>query len=189
MVVKVNDILLNSLKRYYNKESNFEILNNILSNEKNISLRLIDWFVTNYSKKNNIIYLIYRDKQDRQTLDETDTIDKQFNVYDSYKSQLKAYSKKQCDPFCRRERINLTIQNITITTTLGQLNFFKWIIMNNIMDYIHNNMDTIEQDMVLSLKNVKKKSNSLVRKPRQELSKSALRGLNKNKMKISIVFD
>ena len=101
MVVKVNDILLNSLKRYYNKESNFEILNNILSNEKNISLRLIDWFVTNYSKKNNIIYLIYRDKQDRQTLDETDTIDKQFNVYDSYKSQLKDYIKKKTYPYCR----------------------------------------------------------------------------------------
>ena len=31
---------------------------------------------------------------------------KEFVVYIDYKLQLKGYSKKQFDPFCRRERIN-----------------------------------------------------------------------------------
>ena len=44
--------------------------------------------------------------------------------------------------------------------------------------------------MNCSLKNIKDNYvKSEKRKTRQELSKSALRGLNKNKMKVSITFD
>ena len=32
-------------------------------------------------------------------------------------------------------------------TTIGQLNFFKWAIENQIIDFIENNYDTIETDM------------------------------------------
>ena len=55
----MSDILLNSLKEFYmrgdNKKKLLEIINNT-----NISLRIIDWFVTNYSKKNNIESKIYK---------------------------------------------------------------------------------------------------------------------------------
>ena len=61
----------------------------------------------------------------------------EINVYNSYKSQLKAYSKKRFDPFCRRERIKfINHNNDEIITTAGQLNFFRWVIENNILDYI-----------------------------------------------------
>ena len=189
----INDLLLTSLTTFYNKQDNMDELHAILTNQKKISLRLIDWFTTNYSKKYNIIYLIYLTDKDNKTIEETTTIHKQFNVYNSYKSQLKAYSKKQFDPFCRRERLNFTCKDVTLNTTIGQLNFFKWIINNKIMDYLHTNVTDIEDDMNNSLKSMKNeyknsKSNSL-RKPRQELSKSALRGLNKIPMKVSITFD
>ena len=168
-----------------------EQLNMILSNQKKVSLRLIDWFTTNYSKKYNIIYLIYKDEDSNKSLDIHTTISSQFNVYNSYKSQLKAYSKKQFDPFCRRERLMFNCKNTTINTTVGQLNFFKWIISNKIIDYISSNMNDVEDDMNVSLKNIKQnytKTDNL-RKPRQELSKSALRGLNKVPLKVSIHFD
>ena len=49
---------------------------------------------------------------------------KQFNVFLSYRSQLNAYSKKQFDPFCRRNRIDFYFNETQfITTTVGQLNF------------------------------------------------------------------
>ena len=185
----VSDLLLNSLTNFYKKNDNITKLNYILNYEK-LSLRLIDWFTTNYSKKYNTIYLIY-ENDGSKTLEPTDTVLSQFNVYNSYKSQLKAYSKKKFDPFCRRERINFTCNNITLNTTVGQLNFFKWVITNNIMDYLKTNIQDIEDDMNISLKYIKqnyKKTDNL-RKPRQELSKSALRGLNKIPMKISISFD
>ena len=64
----------------------------ILSGKSNISLRIIDWFVTNYAKKNNIMVSVYNKSS--------------IFIYLDYKSQLKAYSKKQFDPFCRRDRIS-----------------------------------------------------------------------------------
>ena len=187
----INDLLLSSLTNFYSVNDNMTQLNMILSNQKKISLRLIDWFTTNYSKKYNIVYLIYKDNESNKTLVETTTIINQFNVYNSYKSQLKAYSKKQFDPFCRRERLTFICKDTSINTTIGQLNFFKWIIMNHIMGHIDTHISDIENDMNLSLKSIKqnyKKTNNL-RKPRQELSKSALRGLNKVPMKVSICFD
>ena len=114
------------------------------------------------------------------------------NVFHSYKSQLKAYSKKRFDPFCRRDRLLFKIDDkSSIETTIGQLNFFKWAISNLIIDYIEINKQDIENDMNLSLKQMKlnndKKGGS--RKKRQELSLSATRGLSMNHIPIEISFD
>ena len=114
------------------------------------------------------------------------------NVFHSYKSQLKAYSKKKFDPFCRRDRILFKIdKDHSVETTIGQLNFFKWAISNLVTDYIQMNKNEIEYDMNSSLKlmkiNSEKKSGS--RKKRQELSLSATRGLKMNNVPIEINFD
>ena len=82
------DILMDSLKKFYSDNDNLEKLLNILNNKSKLSLRIIDWYVTNYSKKNNSNYLINNKSQNTN-----------FNVYINYKLQLKGYSKKQFDPF------------------------------------------------------------------------------------------
>ena len=119
------------------------------------------------------------------------TIYKQFNTYHSYKSQLKSYSKKRFDPFCRRERIQFEYdENKHIETTVGQLNFFKWAIDNLIIDFIIANYKEIEEDMTNSFQIIKKhKKISNERKKRQELSKSASRGLNQTKYPVILKFD
>ena len=114
------------------------------------------------------------------------------NVFHSYKSQLKAYSKKRFDPFCRRDRLLFKIDDDnSVATTIGQLNFFKWAISNLVLDYIELNKDDIESDMNTCLKLMKlnhdKKNGS--RKKRQELSLSATRGLSMNHVSIEINFD
>ncbi len=187
----MEDVLLKSLTNFYKKDNNMDTLMNLLKYKKTISLRLIDWFTTNYSKKHNIIFIIYKDDTGKKTLQETTEIHSQFNVYNSYKSQLKAYSKKKFDPFCRRDRLDISINQHVINTTIGQLNFFRWIIQNKIIEYIDLRLDSIETDMNICLKEIKKNYNKIdnVRKPRQELSKSALKGLNKTPMKVSITFD
>ena len=170
-----NNLLYISLQKYYSEKSKLDILLKYLRYEK-ISLRIIDWFVTNYSKKHDIIY---------------NNKDKQFNVFHSYKSQLKSYSKKYFDPFCRRNRINYKYNDTdSISSTIGQLNFFRWAIDNNLMDYIINNYNTIETDMNESILIVRKKCvYNNTRKKRQELSLSASRGLNKHHGNIIICFD
>jgi len=182
----MSNVLLNSLKEFYENKENKNHLFDILNNTNNISLRIIDWFVTNYSKKNNTSYLI----NNKELInDENSENAKQFNVYYSYKAQLKSYSKKQFDPFCRRNRIEFTIDGENIISTIGQLNFFKWAINNLILNYIKINYKDIEEDMNICYNNIHKKKETNIRKKRQEISKSATRGLNSNNIKVLIDFN
>lgn len=145
-------VIMNKIKKFYNDKNNLNILISIINGDSYLSLRVIDYFVTNYAREKEIIY-------------ETEINNKKekFMVYYSYKSQLKAYSKKQFDPFCRRERILFFIDkydgisNDPIRTTVGQLNFFRWAIKNNILDYIYKNYESIENEMNKFSKKVKKK--------------------------------
>ena len=126
-------LLMNSLSNYYISNKNIEKILPILQGKSELSLRILDWFVTNYSKTHSLLFK---------------TNNKHYNVYLDYKSQLKAYSKKLFDPFCRRNRILFYYNNNEcVTTTVGQLNFFKWTLENNILDYIKNNLKKIEKDM------------------------------------------
>lgn len=183
-----NELLYKSLKKFYSIKKNRNDMLNVINNNGTLSLRLIDWFITNYSKKNNIEYHIFKN-ENVKTLDDNKLFIKRFNVYHSYKSQLKAYSKKRFDPFCRRDRINFTYSDekkfAEISTTIGQLNFFKWAINNCVLEYISKNKDIVEEDMNNSLKKNKKNINS----KRSELSKSVSRGLNKNNQNTIIEFN
>ena len=185
----MSNVLLNSLKEYYSNNENKKQLLDILNNTNNISLRIIDWFVTNYSKKNNILYFINSNKEIiTKDIEEYKDL-KQFNVYYSYKTQLKSYSKKKFDPFCRRDRIEFKIGDNKIISTLGQLNFFKWAINNSILKYISQNYKEIENDMNICYNSIHKVKESNIRKKRQEISKSATRGLNSNNIKVVIEFN
>ena len=161
IMTKTNNILLNSLYRYYTDENEINMNNllNILENNNKVSLRIIDWFVTNYSKKHGVFYIIYTDNNNNRTFNEIKdpNTKKQFNTYNSYKAQLKSYSKKKFDPFCRRDRINFEYsKNKFIETTVGQLNFFKWALENLIIDYIQNHYEDIDNDMNQSYNLIKK---------------------------------
>ena len=74
---------------------------------------------------------------------------------------------------------------------MGQLNFFRWAINNNVIEYIIKNYDEIETDMNISIRDMKKKciKQKNCRKKRQELSLSATRGLKMNYVPIEISFD
>ena len=173
-----NKLLLTKLMEYYNKDNNIEKILPIINGEHSISLRLVDWFITNYSKKYFTQYLIGENKR--------------FKVYIDYKLKLKAYSKKRFDPFCRWDRITIPYNDKeSIQTTLGQLNFFKWVLENNIIEYIQKNLDDIERDMnkrSSSSKNRKNQNNN-TRKKRTELSVCAAKSIKKENVEISICFN
>ena len=187
-------LLMDSLKTFFLKQENLDVIMPIINGDSKISLRVMDWFVTNYSKKNNISYLI--DANGEIISDITDQNNgKEFVVYLDYKLQLKGYQKKQFDPFCRRDRIQFYYDNENyITTTVGQLNFFKWTIKNSVLKYIEENLADIEKDMndcykaVYSVDKNNNKGKSSRRK-RQELSISATKKLNKSNVKIYVSFD
>jgi hypothetical protein len=175
------DLLMQSLIQFFTNRINLDQVIPIITGKSDISLRILDWFVTNYSKKNNIHYQININKKI-----------KNFIVYLDYKAQLKAYSKKQFDPFCRRERISfIDHDNNELITTVGQLNFFRWSIENNILEFIKENYNIIESDMNNSLRNLYKKKNGEEnnRRKRTELSISATKTVNKHNVSIMVQFD
>ena len=137
------------------------MLNKIITILKgeSISLRLIDWFVTNYCKKFNILYNLndFKGEQPNKSKDELQSFDNFIIIHNNYKGQLKASSKKNFDPFCRRNRIRFYYEdNKYFITTVGQLNFFKWALENYIIDYIENHIKSIDADMNLRCETVKK---------------------------------
>jgi len=139
------ELVILALQKFYNSRPDIDKIMPYLLGTAPISLRLIDFFVTNYCRKNFISYPL---------------VDQEFLVYVSYKSQLKAYSKQFFDPNCRRERIVFQIYGQEpFRTTVGQLNFFRWAFENNILEYIQEHYDEIQGDRV-ECQSVGKRNNS-----------------------------
>ena len=213
-----NDLLLHKVLRFYheNDGENMDKMLEVINGTTSISLRIMDWFVTNYSKKHYTVY----DLVGSAAAAAAATRPKRFKVYVDYKLKLRAYSKKRFDPFCRWDRINVPHKNGTtyIQTTLGQLNFFKWAIENEVLRYIHENYTAIETDMNIRNNTTRKlakshqtssatidgsefvaatavSDHSVVpaatkhRKKREELSSSATKSIKKEFVDIVITFN
>jgi hypothetical protein len=187
-----NDLLMRNLMEFYKNHDNLNKMMRIINGESKISLRIVDWFVTNFAKKNYTIYEMPISNNSSETV--------RFKVYNDYKLKLKAYSKRRFDPFCRWERISIPYDNNSfMETTIGQLNFFKWAIENRIVDYIEENYQDIENDMNhrnstskrnVSIDNpVEMNDNSKTRKKREELSVSACKCIKKETVKIIVKFN
>jgi hypothetical protein len=182
--VTQNDLILNNLLAFYDKDDNLTRMLKIITGESKISLRIIDWFATNYAKKNYTLYTLTTQNEENI----------RFKVYIDYKLKLKAYSKARFDPFCRWERISIPYKNGTcIETTIGQLNFFKWAIENKVINYIEENYEAIENDMNSRNSTSKRKEilgdNSKTRKKREELSISATKSIKKEDVEIVVKFN
>lgn len=176
-----NDLLLTKLLNYYKRDNNLDKMLSIINGESRISLRIVDWFATNYAKKYYTVYDIEEN-------------DKRFKVYIDYKLKLKAYSKRRFDPFCRWDRITIPYkEDNSIQTTIGQLNFFKWALENDVIKYIENNYQIIEKDMNNRNSTSRRKENnslslSKTRKKREELSISASKTIKREEVEITIEF-
>lgn len=193
-----NDLLLHNLMDFYKVDDNLSKMLKIITGESKISLRIVDWFATNYAKKYYTLYPIE---------DSFGNV-RRFKVYVDYKLKLKAYSKRRFDPFCRWDRISIPYKSDTyIETTIGQLNFFKWTLENDVVKYIEQNYETIEKDMnnrnstskrkepienvnaELSSLNTVISNNTKTRKKREELSVSATKSIKKEKVEIIVQFN
>lgn len=126
---------LKSMEKFYENLPNVDDFIDIINSKSKISIRLIDHFVTKYSKKCKVC------------LKSNESNSNVFNVYQSYKQQLKKFQKKHFDPFARGIRIPYFIKDSCIITTIGQLNFFNWFITKDILSYVFKNRDEIEIDM------------------------------------------
>ena len=161
MILPREDVLLVKLLQFYSRPGNMKIFMDTMRHPVPMSLRLMDFFCTNYCRNNRI----YIDDGD---------------VHSDYKNRLTSFKKACFDPFCRNKRIfvsdksgrsldeavDLQYEHIDgikddrsngVVTTVGQLNFFKWCIEKNIFHYILDNIDDIHSYIVKSTNVVNKK--------------------------------
>jgi hypothetical protein len=171
--------LVSRLNASYCRTGKMDRILPILTGKTKISLRLIDWFVTNYAKIFNTHYSLseYKLKREQknkkpkipitktlkkdissspQTNEIKSTIpaDQYFNdlffVYPSYRQELKTNSKKRFDVFCRNGSFNYYFDDHKfIETNDGQLNFFDWADNMYVIDFIEEHYNEIEKDMEL----------------------------------------
>mgnify|MGYP006189880575 CR=1 FL=1 len=110
----------------------------LVTQEMGISLRALDWLVTNFSKKYHLCINGY-------------------DVHCGYKDTLSNFRRRNFDPFCRHidaehiGEIQFTHKGTVYNTTVGQVNFLLWAHRHRIIEYIENNINTIENDMRISL--------------------------------------
>ena len=113
----------------------------------------------------------------------TETGNRHVIVYLSYKRHLKAYSKKMFDPFCRHKKIQFQGLN----TTVGQLNFFEWAIQDEVLDYLVENLESVQADMD-ECSTTLQEADGADKKKRHELSRSATKSICRHDVRVSISF-
>ena len=99
------------------------------------SLRIVDWTTTNYSKRHRIT--IYHEGLP-------------IDLHNDYRRFLGVFTKKYFDPFARRERLVLRLypDKQTLSTTVGQLNFMRWMLQRQ----VHTKVQTLKKEIELDMR-------------------------------------
>lgn len=190
----------NTIDKYFRtlQKQKIEKMLDIIEGTSNISLRILDWFVTKYAHTNKVRYKVEQCDEDS------------FHVHLGYKSQLKTFKKKYFDPFRRRTKFyynyDKTYKELVIDTTIGQLNFFKWAFGNKVIEYVEKHIKIISKAMNIANKEdkkrkiIKKKSKEKElekeqkrigeeKKRRHKIKMSMSKNLDSEEMKITLTFD
>lgn len=122
-------LLLRSLQHFFSDPLHGAMLKNTLdsSRDNHVSLRLIDWICTTYSKQHRLLFA----RSNGSIVD----------IHSSYKSHLRSFGKGRFDIFRRGKKINIDVAGTNIQTTLAQLNFIRWLINHDVLTYLEENRE------------------------------------------------
>lgn len=170
---KMEELIVHRAIKSLGISKTYHLPNEVKSEINGISLRAIEWLVTNYSKGSKIV--LYNEKT-KQRVD----------IHHAYEIKSNFYKRNLFDPFCRHGRIYFfwdlqsvkteKWEKVVLFTTVGQLNFMKWADENGILNYAETHRKSIQSTMEDTLSQVnkeKKKYKSLgTRRKRKELTKA-----------------
>lgn len=134
VVSRKDEVLLSSVLQWFNEEeSRVRTFSDIVNHRNGLSLRIIDWLITNFSKAFSVAI-------------ESDGLPR--NLCKDYHKNLTAHNKKNFDPFARRRRINIVLFGAEHrVSTIGQLNFFRWFLSKDLVEFLIQNKAVIEKHM------------------------------------------
>jgi hypothetical protein len=136
-----------------------KILVPITSLISKLSLRILDWFVINYSRRHHISI----SKENGSVV----------RIYDDYRAWLRHWKRSLFDPFRRGHRVFYTCDGMRYSTTVGQLNYLYWVEISGVLHFANSNLTLIEKDMNDRLKECQLEK-SLKKKSGQKRKRSDL---------------
>ena len=124
-----SQLLLHRLHRFFRAPERRRVLTDVLL-DKSTSLRTLEYFVTKSTCH------VGKDGKEGGSLNVPWLIPGTAEtLHDLYAINLKAHGKQAFDPFCRGERVELQCApGKTLSTTVGQLNFFRWVIKHDVLN-------------------------------------------------------
>jgi len=188
--------IYNKIKMFYddfsrNNQNDMKIIIDIINSKYKIplntvdgikmyklSLRFLDEFITRYCSYYKVIIPV-NTRYIRNDI---------FNIYIQYQARLKSHHKDYFDPFKRIkecEKFEFETNGFKFITTLCQLNFFQWVIENDILKYIERNIDLIvhnKKEVDEYFKNKKNKKDTSSTTSTHSLS-------SENRTKISFILE
>ena len=183
-VLSNEESMMPSLNDFFSIDHNFGILKEFINSRKSrtnkLSFGLLDWFNVNYAKQYGVEYTLT--KVGRK---------KVIYVWQAYNAALDGWGKELFDPFARGKKKGgaITLTNDageSVTTTLRQLNYFRWAIDYGVISYVKEHIDDIYEDFI-------KRSNRGGKKERgtkkEKLSVSASKSLGIHNVKMTVKFD
>lgn len=119
-------------------KENVKLMVDIINSNHEVSLRNLNWFGTKHLKTMKSRYRIL--KNGRKEL---------FDPKITYEKHQYPYGKKGFDPFRRGTtfewRYDKSDSTKSVTTTVCQLRFFKWIFEYNLMSYVLENLESLKE--------------------------------------------
>lgn len=172
---------LEKVQEYFDEDKLRALLLPIITKDNALSLRALDWLVTNYSKKKPVVYNVTPPNCPEVII----------NVYRSYKSWLWNHKRKNFDPFRRGQRIFFDLDGKTYESTVGQLNFFYWASRYGVLDYARQHIEEIEKDQAATTKTTASATavQGPVKKKRRQLSQAPKESVFVYPTTIKVVFN
>lgn len=123
-------VLEKSILDFFSNETNFSALKAIISN-KHTQPRLIDYYVTQFSKNTPEFFLDYGNIND---------------VYNSYKLQLKGYHKRHFNLFDKKNICTIKCGSHFLLLPLAKVNVYRWLISHKITDILEEKHALIQKN-------------------------------------------
>ncbi len=180
----VEEEILLFMNKFYTSAMIEDKLIPLITQKHVVSLRSLDWLVTNYAKK--LFITCFKDPNEQNQRATTQiTV-----IYNEYEIWLKRYHRIYFDPFKRLEKKNPVTGVITkkdpvyfyyknnfYVTTVAQLMFIYWAILRGILEFAETHIDDINIDMKECAEKAKAEKERLkmcgMKRKRKELNKTS----------------
>lgn len=119
--LKLAEDTVPELARFYSIPEHFSVLRIVNGSAPPISLRALAWFVSNGVED--------------------------AALREDYEQQLREYTRRRFDPFRRCDRLEVRCGCEMVISTVGQMNFFRWMIERGLWKFVMDNSARVSADV------------------------------------------